>query len=30
MWATEKTQDIKKEGKNVKQVVKGKIPVGEK
>jgi hypothetical protein len=29
MWATEKVQDVKKEGKT-KQIVKGKIPVGEK
>ena len=29
MWATEKVQDVKKEGK-AKQVAKGKVPVGEK
>ena len=29
MWATEKAANIKKEGK-AKQVVKGKVPVGEK
>lgn len=29
MWATEKQQDVKKEGK-AKQVAKGKVPVGEK
>jgi hypothetical protein len=28
MWATEKAVDVKKEGK-VRQVAKGKIPVGE-
>jgi hypothetical protein len=28
MWATEKAVDVKREGK-AKQIVKGKIPVGE-
>jgi large subunit ribosomal protein L17e len=30
MWATEKAPEVKKEGKNAKQVAKGKVPVGEK
>ena len=29
MWAAEKAQNVKKEGK-AKQVAKGKVPVGEK
>lgn len=29
MWATEKTVNVKKEGKG-RQVAKGKVPVGEK
>ena len=29
MWANERPEDVKKEGK-AKQIVKGKIPVGEK
>ena len=29
MWADQRPEDVKKEGKG-KQIVKGKIPVGEK
>jgi len=29
IWANERPEDVKKEGKG-KQIVKGKIPVGEK
>ena len=30
LWATEKQQDVRKEGKATRQVAKGKVPVGEK